>query len=146
MDECSVVLEEFGIELPSEFDCSNFPAQYAEHPCVPIQSHKEELPRGTLRWVKTHESDENGEIRPEKMSPEYQCPTAQMISQSEFVSDSANQNPSFAGIENCGQPCEPIHLEKTETSIFRLILAVFSAFSAIISAFSILIFFRDRKR
>ena len=145
MDECSVVLDEFGIKLPAEFECSNFPQQYSDHPCIPIQSHKQELPSGTLRWVKTHENELEqlpADINRGHPSSEYQCPTAQISIQSESI----NSNPSFAGIENCEKPCQPIHLEETETSIFRLILAVFSAFSAIISAFSILIFFRDRKR
>ena len=114
--------------------CDNFPRRY-EHPCVPIQHKSDPLPSGTLRWIKT----ENVEVDvPEKNTiSEFQCPNEQISPSAPFP---------FAGIDNCAQPCAPIHLTETQTAIFRLVLAVSAVFSALVSAFSILIFLRDRKR
>ena len=135
IDECLPVIQEFGLELPIEMMCDNFPKRY-DHPCVPIQSKSDPLPSGTLRWIKT----ENTEVDvPEKREiSEFQCPPDQL--------QLSDVKIPFAGIDNCAQPCSTIHLGQTQTAIFRLILAVFSVFSALVSAFSILIFLRDRKR
>ena len=135
IDECLPVIEEFGLELPLEMACENFPKRY-EHPCVPIQPKSEPLPSGTLRWIKTESYEED--IPEKSQISEFQCPDGQLTN--------SDVTFPFAGIENCAQSCDPIHLGKTETAIFRLILAVFSVFSVMVSAFSILIFLRDRKR
>ena len=135
IDECLPVIEEFGLELPLEMACENFPRRY-EHPCVPIQPKSEPLPSGTLRWIKTESYEED--IPEKSQISEFQCPEGQLTNSDVMF--------PFAGIENCAQSCDPIHLGKTETAIFRLILAVFSVFSVMVSAFSILIFLRDRKR
>ena len=122
--------------------CHNFPSEYDDHPCVPIQSHIDPLPSGTLRWMKTEgldQSDEDADVVARLI--DYQCPAGQLVTGTHEL-----DNLNFAGIEQCAQPCESIHLDVSQADIFRLILAVLSVFSAIISAFSILIFFRDRHR
>ena len=70
MDECADRINEFGIELPVEFTCSRFPELESGHPCVPIQTHLEELPPGTLRWTV---EETVGEV----IQREMQCPLDQ---------------------------------------------------------------------
>ena len=134
-EDCIDSIEEFGIDIPSEMlICENFPKQFQDHPCVPIQSEKDPLPSGTLRWIEAQVIEDE---TPSELF-DYQCPTTgagQMDTQGHF-----------AGIENCDRPCEPIELNQTQTAIFRLFLAVFSLLAAIASSTAILIFFRDRKR
>ena len=135
-DDCVVSIEEFGIDIPSEMlICDNFPKQYEDHPCVPIQSEKDPLPSGTLRWIEAQVIEDE---TPSELF-DYQCPTT-------AAGQMESTQGHFAGIENCDRPCEPIELNQTQTAIFRLILAVFSLLAAIASSTAILIFFRDRKR
>ena len=70
MDECAERINEFGIEVPIEFSCSRFPTLESGHPCVPIQTHLEELPPGTLRWTV---EETVGEV----IQREMQCPLDQ---------------------------------------------------------------------
>ena len=131
------IYREFGIEIPPEFFCENFPIENSaeNHPCIPVDHPvNQPLPSGTLRWKKTqhHQSLENVE-----KLPKTQCPRNLI---SEFESD------IFAGISYCKKPCQAIGSDQNQTSIVRLMLAVFSVTSAIITSFAIVIFLRDRKR
>ena len=76
MDECAERINEFGIEVPIEFSCSRFPSFESGHPCVPIQTHLEELPPGTLRWTV---EETVGEV----IQREMQCPLDQRYVQIE---------------------------------------------------------------
>lgn len=136
LSECESTIEEFGINLPSAFNCNNFPVQHDDdnHPCIPIQSHHEPLPSGTLRWRKTQPIIKKNTST---LTVENQCPHDLI---------STNSDDVFAGITHCNRPCKPIESDDSQTSVFRLMLAVFSVVSAIITSFSIIIFLRDRKR
>ena len=137
ISECFDIIEEFGINLPEAFNCQNFPEfeNSENHSCVPMQSHKEPLPSGTLRWRKTEPGILISE--PEIRHVQNQCPKELISRNSEDV---------FAGINHCNRPCDPIESDENQTSVYRLLLAVFAVLSAIITSFSIIIFLRDRKR
>ena len=60
---------EFGVELPPEFNCDRFPTEDSGHPCVPVQTHLEKLPPGTLRW----NIEETGDL----IQRDMQCPLEQ---------------------------------------------------------------------
>ena len=66
LSDCAESIREFGIEIPTEMECSNFPSQSHSHPCIPVQSHRDQLPEGTLRWNK---EDTSGPIRHKKQCP-----------------------------------------------------------------------------
>ena len=136
LSECRSTIEEFGIDLPSEFSCSNFPTEnnHENHPCIPLQSHAEPLPSGTLRWRKIQPTQKRNSSA---LSIANQCPHHLISEKSDDI---------FAGITHCKKPCTPIESDENQISVFRLMLAVFTVMSAIITSFSIIIFLRDRKR
>ena len=129
MNECGATMAEFDINLPSAMQCENFPLEH-EHTCIPIQSHQDPLPPGTLRWNNEEKSD--GPVL-HSMS----CPVEQR---------SLYKDWSFMNIEHCTQPCKPMHHDARDTFIIRLVVGLFASLTTIVSAFGIYIFCRENKR
>ena len=102
LSDCAESIREFGIQIPPEMECSNFPSRSHSHPCIPIQSHREPLPEGTLRWNK---EDTSGPIRHKK-----QCPIQQRAIFEAWT---------FMDMESCTGPCKPMHHDESETFIIR---------------------------
>lgn len=129
LTECAETIKEFGIEIPSEMLCHNFPDESSTHPCIPMQSHRDPLPEGTLRW---HNEDTSGPIR-----HSMQCPLHQR---------SVFEDWSFIDLESCTQPCKPMHHDDQQTFVIRLVVGLFASLTALVSAFAVYIFLRDNKR
>jgi hypothetical protein len=129
VNECSSTLAEFGINLPEVMMCHSFPSE-SEHTCIPIQSRSDPLPDGTLRW-NNEENDEKSFFH------SVGCPLAQR---------SVHKDWTFMEMEQCTQPCAPMHHDDHETFIIRLVVGLFASLTAVVSAFGIYIFMSETKR
>ena len=109
--------------------CHSFPSE-SEHTCIPIQSRSDPLPDGTLRW-NNEENDEKSFFH------SVGCPLAQR---------SVHKDWTFMEMEQCTQPCAPMHHDDHETFIIRLVVGLFASLTAVVSAFGIYIFMSETKR
>lgn len=129
LSDCSSIQTEFGITLPPQLACQNFPKQSSIHTCIPLQSHRLPLPDGTLSW--------NDEDSSEVVEHQAQCPTTQRSKYSSW---------SFMEMSSCSQPCSPMNKSDSDTRLIRIVVGLFASLTTVVSAFSIFVFCRDRKR
>ena len=122
------MISEFNIDLPAEMLCSAFPEQ-EEHACIPVQSASEPLPSGTLRW--------NDVKQVETVVHQVACPVHQRAVHSDWT---------FMAMENCTQPCSPMHHDERQVLWIRLVVGSFAALTMAVSIFAIVIFMRQNER
>ena len=130
MSECASTISEFDLELPAAMMCDQFPSQ-DEHACIPIQSHQDPLPPGTLRWNE-EKSDAGFTVVHSAV-----CPLDQRA---------VFENWKFMDLEYCTQPCKPMHHQDSDTMIIRLVVGMFATLTTVVSAFGIFIFMREKQR
>ena len=53
---------------------------------------------------------------------------------------------TFAGMESCTQPCQPMHHGEAQITLIRVIVGLFATLTALVSAFAIFVFVHDADR